>query len=88
MPATLSELITERRAKIDAFNVNPPDDLAEFQAFDISVIGNAIERAPITSRDDALAAVDLIRDEIEAGQHLTLSMVVALRRYLLGAAVL
>jgi hypothetical protein len=38
---------------------------------------------PSLQRSDALAALDLIRDEAaEEGQHLTISMVAALRNYL------
>jgi hypothetical protein len=47
----------------------------------ISGVNDAIERTPIASKADALAALDLIRDEtIQPGHHLVGSMVAALRR--------
>jgi len=79
----LTELVTQRRAKLDALNAATPDHLEAFETLDLSSLNDAIERAPITSKADALAALDLIRDEAaEEGQHLTISMVAALRNYL------
>jgi hypothetical protein len=50
-------------------------------------VNDAIERTPIASKVDALAALDLIRDEtIQPGHHLVLSMIAALRRYLKTSA--
>jgi hypothetical protein len=52
-----------------------------------SGVNDAIERTPIASKVDALAALDLIRDEtIQPGHHLVLSMIAALRRYLKTSA--
>ena len=81
MNNTLAELVSQRRARIDSFNANPPND--EFEAFDISVMGDTIERTPIGSKADALAALGLIRDEaVEPGQHLIHHVAMALRRYI------
>ena len=83
MNNTLAELVSQRRARIDSFNANPPNDLVEFEAFDISVMGDTIERTPIASKADALAALDLIRDEaVEPGQHLIHHVAMVLRRYI------
>jgi len=46
----------------------------------ISGATDAIERTPIASKADTLAALDLIRDEsIDAPHHLVIAMVAALR---------
>jgi len=88
---TLAELIAERRAKIEAFE----RDLYGHAEHNISGVKDAIEQTPIASKADALAALDLIRDEtIQPGHHLVMSMIVALRRYIekpragIGAAVI
>ena len=74
---TLAELIAERRAKIEAFYA----DLSGHGHHDIGDVNDAIEQTPIVSKADALAALDLIRDEtIQPGHHLVGSMVAALRR--------
>jgi hypothetical protein len=75
----LAELIAERRAKIEAFETN-----TRVNAFhDISQVNDLIERTPIASKADALAALDLIRDEtIQPQHHLVVSMIAALRRYI------
>jgi hypothetical protein len=76
---TLAELIAERRAKIEVFETD-----TRVSAFhDISEVNDLIERTPIVSKADALAALDLIRDEtIEPGHHLVIVMITALRRYI------
>lgn len=80
---TLSELVAERRARIDVFNAHPPEEMYAFEAGpDISQLGDDIQRTPIRSQDDALAALDLIASEIEPERHLAVSMVAALRKYL------
>ena len=53
---TLAELIAQRRAAIAAFD----DDLYGPGEHDISTLNEAIERAPIVSKADAIAALDLI----------------------------
>jgi len=84
---TLTELVAMRRAKIEAFKAATPDHLERFQKFDISPLNDAIERTPVASKADALAALDLIRDEAaEEEQDLVLSMVSALRKYLAALA--
>ena len=76
---TLSELAAERRAKIDAFSYDLYDEPA---VYDISELNGAIEKAPITSKEDALAALDLIRDETDPTLRLSIAMVAALRSYI------
>ena len=61
--ASFAELVAERRARIDAFNANPSDALNAFKDLDLSGFTDALERTPIVSKADALAALDLIRDE-------------------------
>jgi hypothetical protein len=53
-------LLNEHRAKIDAFDYDFYDGRADL---DISGLRHAIERTPVNSKADALAALDLIRDE-------------------------
>ena len=44
---------------------------------------DAIEQTPIVSKADALAALDLIRDEtIQPQHHLVISMIAALRGFI------
>ena len=52
---TLSELIASRRAAIEQFK----SDMYGHDDHDISVLNEAIEKAPIVSKEDALAIVDL-----------------------------
>lgn len=77
---TLAELINERRTKIDAFDYDLYDGRADL---DISGLRHAIERPPVSSKADALAALDLIRDEAKKREpDLIIQMVIALRKYL------
>jgi hypothetical protein len=76
---TLAELINERRAKIDAFHYELYDGRADL---DISGLRRAIERTPVNSKADALAALDLILDEAKKREpDLIIQMVIALRKY-------
>lgn len=76
---TLAELINERRAKIDAFDYDLYDGRADL---DISGLRHAIEGTPVNSKADALAALDLIRDEAKKREpDLIIQMVIALRKY-------
>ena len=76
---TLAELIDERRAKIDAFDYDLYDGRADL---DISGLRHAIETTPVNSKTDALAALDLIRDEAKKREpDLIIQMVIALRKY-------
>jgi hypothetical protein len=76
---TLAELINERRAKIDAFDYDLYDGRADL---DFSGLRHAIERTPVSSKADALAALDLIRDEAKKREpDLIIQMVIALRKY-------
>ena len=77
--STLSELVAERRAKIDAFAYDLYDEPA---VYDISELNGAIEKTPIVSKADALAALDLVRDETDPTLRLSVAMVAALRRYI------
>jgi hypothetical protein len=73
---TLAQLISERRAKIEAFE----RDIHGHAEHNISGVNDAIERTPIASKADALAALDLIRDEtIQPGHHLVIAMIAALK---------
>jgi hypothetical protein len=75
---TLAELIAERRTALQAFE----DNLYGHAESDISILNDAIERTPITSQADALAALDLILAEtIQPGHHLVGSLVSALRKF-------
>jgi hypothetical protein len=87
MTITLAELAAQRRAKLDALNAATPGHLGAFETLDLSALNDAIERTPIASKADALAALDVIHDEAaeEPDQHLIISMVVALRSYLVAA---
>ena len=76
---TLSELAAERRAKIDAFTYDLYDEPA---VYDISDLNDAIQKAPVSSKADALAALDLIRDQTDPAQHLSVALVGALRKYI------
>lgn len=77
-PVTLAELIAERQAKIDAFETYGRTHAIP----DISAVVQAIKATPILTKADAFAALDLILDEAFSGQHLSISMVAALRRYI------
>ena len=67
---TLAKLISQRRAEIEAFETETRDNAVH----DISEINVLIERTPIASKADALAALDLIRDETQPGHHLVVAM--------------
>ena len=68
---TLAKSISQRRAEIEAFETDTRDNAVH----DISEINDLIERTPIASKADALAALDLIRDEtIQPGHHLVTAM--------------
>ena len=56
---TLTELISERRAAIEAFD----HDVYGPEQHDIIALNHAIERTPIASKADALSALDLIMAE-------------------------
>jgi hypothetical protein len=76
---TLAELIAQRREAIAAFE----DDLYGQGEHDLSILNDAIERTPIASKGDALAALDLIVAEtIQPGHKLVTSMLGALRLYI------
>jgi hypothetical protein len=76
---TLADLIADRRAKIEAFET----DTRENAFHDISEVNDLIARTPIASKADALAALDLIRDETsQPGHHLVIAMIAALRSYI------
>ena len=52
---------------------------------DISVLNEAIEKAPIVSKEDALALIDFIREEaVEPEHHLINSAAAALRKFIEG----
>ena len=76
---TLSELAAERRAKIDAFSYDLHDEPA---VYDISEPNDALQKAPVSSKSDALAALELIRDQTDPTQQLSVAMIGALRRYI------
>jgi hypothetical protein len=79
---TLSELITERANIIAKFK----DDIYSHQQHDISTLNEAILKTPITSKEDALAALALIRSEAaEPEQPLITEMASALSNYLASA---
>jgi hypothetical protein len=76
---TLTELINERRAKIDAFDYDLYDGRADL---DISGLRQAIERTAVNSKADALAALDLIHEEAKNREpDLIIKMVIALRKF-------
>jgi hypothetical protein len=80
MPS-LAQLVAERRATIEDFK----SDLYSHREYDISGLNDAIERAPVVSKEDALAAIDLIRDEAtEPEQKLIRSASAALRTFVEG----
>ena len=77
--ATLAELIAERRATLKAFE----NDIYGQAEHDITTLNDAIERTPIVSQADALAALDLILVEtIQPGNHLVGCMIGSLRKFL------
>jgi hypothetical protein len=76
---TLAALVNERRAKIDAFDYDLYDGRADI---DISGLRREIERTPVNSKADALAALDLIHEEAKKREpDLIIKMVIALRKY-------
>ena len=78
---TLSELITDRRAAIEQFK----SDMYGHGDYDISVLNEAIEQTPVVSKEDALAIIDLIRDDAtEPEQHLIYASATALRKFIEG----
>jgi hypothetical protein len=78
---TLSELIADRRAAIEQFK----SDIYGHDDYDISVLNEAIEKTPVVSKEDALAIIDLIRDEAtEPEQHLIQASATALRKFIEG----
>jgi hypothetical protein len=80
MMPTLAELITQRRAKFDAFDYDLYVGNAEL---DMSALRRAIQSTPVLSKVDALAALDLIGEEATKKEpQLVISMVTALRNYL------
>jgi len=58
---TLAELMEERRAKFDAFDYDLYDGNADL---DVSALPRAIQSTPVISKVDALAALDLIGEEV------------------------
>jgi hypothetical protein len=62
--ATLAELIAERRATLKAFE----NDIYGQAEHDITTLNDAIERTPIVSQADALAALDLILADDTTGK--------------------
>jgi hypothetical protein len=77
--ADIRRVDNERRARIDAFDYDLYDGRADL---DISGLRHAIERRPVNSKADALAALDLIRDEAKKREpDLIIQMVIALRKY-------
>jgi hypothetical protein len=61
--------------------LNPPDD-ETFEAFDLSPYTDALERTSITTKADALAALDLIREEtLLSCTHLPIIKCQPLRNY-------
>jgi hypothetical protein len=76
---TLTELIVERADTIAKFK----DDIYSHQEHDISELNEALLKTPITSKEDALAALTLIRSEAaEPEQPLILGIASALTAYL------
>jgi len=78
MPS-LAELATERRTKLKQFANDMYDQSA---SFDVSQLNEWIAQAPITSKQDAFAALDIILEQIDSDQALAVSMVAALRKFL------
>lgn len=83
---TLAALIAERRARIESFERDTRDNAVHdiCAVHNICDVNDKIERTPIVSKADALAALELIRDDILLGQHMTVAMVAALRAYIEG----
>jgi hypothetical protein len=77
--ATLAELATERRTKLKNFSNGIYDQSA---IFDVSQLNEWIAKAPITSKQDAFAALDIILEQIGSDQCLAVSMVTVLRNFL------
>jgi hypothetical protein len=77
----LAELIAQRRNVIAAFE----EDLYGHGEYDISALNSQIEHTAIVSKEDALAALDLvIAETVQPKQQLVLSMLAALRKYVDG----
>ena len=77
--STLAELIAERRVTIEKFR----SDIYGHNVYDISTLNEAIEKAPVVSKEDALAVIDLICGEAtEPTQQLIASTAAALRKFL------
>jgi len=75
---TLAELIAQRRQAIAAFE----EDLYGHAEYDISTLNSQIENTAIISKEDALAALDLvIAETIQPKHQLVLSTLAALRKY-------
>jgi hypothetical protein len=77
---TLSELIADRRVAIEQFK----SDIYGHDDHDISVLNEAIEKTPVVSKEDALAIIDLIRDEATEPEHLIHASATALRKFIEG----
>ena len=75
---TLAELATERRAKLKEFSNDIYDQSA---SFDVSQLNEWITKAPVTCKEDAFAALDIILEHIDSEQPLAISMVTALRNF-------
>lgn len=76
---TLADLIMQRRAKIDAFDYDLYDGTADL---DLSGLRRAIEKTPVLSKVDALAALDFILEEVTKREpDLVIPMLIALRKY-------
>lgn len=76
--ASLAELAAERRKALKEFEDNIYDKNA---VYDMSELNERIEKTPAISRDDALAAINIILEHIDSDQHLATSMLTALRKY-------
>lgn len=65
---TLVDLAMRRRAEIAAFDANPPADEDDFYARSwetFLLTEEVMRRTDLQSKADALAAIDLIREEFE-----------------------
>ena len=78
MPS-LAELASERRTKLKQFANDIYDQSA---SFDVSQLNEWIAKAPVTSKQDAFAALDIILEQIDSDQALAMSMVTAIRDFL------
>jgi|tagenome__1003787_1003787.scaffolds.fasta_scaffold11295871_1 hypothetical protein len=81
--ATLVELVADRCAAVAEFKAN----IYGHRDQEISSLNEAIQKATVTTKEDALAALHLISVEAaDPEQPLILAMVSALGRYLEGTA--